>query len=364
MQCIGRLDGTVDVCALHPSVSRIHCRLGFDADGSFYVEDNNSTHGTFINKRKLLSNVPTKVGAGSTIRLGTSTRLYHVERVSNRVPTAGSALQPDDMSNEISRESTEASIAHQMGWGMDRSELAPSTIAPSDPQPSNSMGHRKAMLGAPGSDQPQASTASHKDVSIGPDDNDMDERDAREQEVVARMMVARGESSTTGVRGGSGITSGSGSRGAKDRGETEEGAVVDRSRGAGSAYAVLPRSMRRPAGASGAGVTLDDAIGSRSVGRKRRYADSGVTSAGELAADCEEADAQGDAKRSRSEGHNSNSSSNDGIASGSGSSSKTKMKSKGKFGSFRRLGGNRNARTLATNDEIDQSHRSKSIAGN
>lgn len=50
---VGRLP-TCDFPMEHPSLSRLHAVLQFrGADGAAFVYDCNSTHGTFVNKRKV-----------------------------------------------------------------------------------------------------------------------------------------------------------------------------------------------------------------------------------------------------------------------------------------------------------------------
>lgn len=72
---LGRAEDA-DVPAAHPSVSRRHAELLFRADGSAYVRDLHSTHGSFVGRARLPPGeiVPLRIGA--PLRLGQSTRAY------------------------------------------------------------------------------------------------------------------------------------------------------------------------------------------------------------------------------------------------------------------------------------------------
>ena len=74
---IGRAE-EADVPAAHPSVSRRHAQLLFRADGSAYVRDLRSTHGTFLGRGRAQlppgEIVPLRIGV--PLRVGQSTRSY------------------------------------------------------------------------------------------------------------------------------------------------------------------------------------------------------------------------------------------------------------------------------------------------
>lgn len=56
------------------NVSRDHCEITYD-EGVFYIVDRNSTHGTFVNERRLAPNTRNPLRDGDMIRLGTTTVL-------------------------------------------------------------------------------------------------------------------------------------------------------------------------------------------------------------------------------------------------------------------------------------------------
>lgn len=78
---IGRLPGC-DVTLEHPSISRYHAILqyrGQSEDGEdtgFYVHDLSSTHGTFVNKRKVPPKTYIRLKVGHVLKFGGSTRLF------------------------------------------------------------------------------------------------------------------------------------------------------------------------------------------------------------------------------------------------------------------------------------------------
>ena len=65
-----------DVVLEHPSSSRFHAAIQFARGGSeAFVFDNASTHGTFVNKRRLKARVHAPVFVGDQIRFGQSSRI-------------------------------------------------------------------------------------------------------------------------------------------------------------------------------------------------------------------------------------------------------------------------------------------------
>lgn len=76
----GRLQ-TCDVALEHPSVSRYHAVLQYcPGDGTrhkgFYVYDLGSTHGTFLNKKRITAKVYYKMDIGHILKFGGSSRLH------------------------------------------------------------------------------------------------------------------------------------------------------------------------------------------------------------------------------------------------------------------------------------------------
>ena len=90
---LGRASDMVDIVLQHESCSRQHARVAFDSSGVPWLRDLNSTHGTYVNKKKLPDKACGKVesssrqpGArgvvlypGDVVSFGASTRLFCVE---------------------------------------------------------------------------------------------------------------------------------------------------------------------------------------------------------------------------------------------------------------------------------------------
>ena len=71
---LGRHSSTADLVIEHPSVSRQHAVLQHRDSGEVYLMDLGSTHGTFLNKKKLEPQMYVPLRIGSTVKLGASSR--------------------------------------------------------------------------------------------------------------------------------------------------------------------------------------------------------------------------------------------------------------------------------------------------
>merc|ERR1712127_784383 len=71
----GRLK-SVDIPTDHQSISRQHAVLQFRDNTSVYLYDLNSTHGTFINKRRIPPHTYAEIHVGDLLSFGASTRKY------------------------------------------------------------------------------------------------------------------------------------------------------------------------------------------------------------------------------------------------------------------------------------------------
>lgn len=74
----GRMTPACGLVLQHPSVSRVHAALQFDAHGALFLRDLGSTHGTFVNKRRLPAHEFVRLHIGDVVAFGESTRLYAV----------------------------------------------------------------------------------------------------------------------------------------------------------------------------------------------------------------------------------------------------------------------------------------------
>lgn len=101
-----------DVITEHPSCSRLHCVLQFRGESSdVYLYDCGSTHGTFVNKRRLKGHAFCPLRVGDQIRLGQSSRMY--------VLNGPADLMPEE---RLSQKKLEEILAKQRGDRAEESE--------------------------------------------------------------------------------------------------------------------------------------------------------------------------------------------------------------------------------------------------
>ena len=108
----GREEPSVDIVTSHASCSRQHARIAFDESGVAWIRDLQSTHGTFVNKRRIppqacgkyevdeATPAGSKPGARGVVlypddivQFGASTRLYQVEGPEEQSRTAAKVRQ-------------------------------------------------------------------------------------------------------------------------------------------------------------------------------------------------------------------------------------------------------------------------------
>ncbi|GMH38668.1 hypothetical protein BSKO_06552 [Bryopsis sp. KO-2023] len=79
-----------DVLIEHPSASRCHAVIQFNGhSGEAFLFDAGSTHGTFLNKRKLKPNAYAPLSVGDMFKIGASTRLYVFSGPTDLMPQEG-----------------------------------------------------------------------------------------------------------------------------------------------------------------------------------------------------------------------------------------------------------------------------------
>jgi pSer/pThr/pTyr-binding forkhead associated (FHA) protein len=137
-----------DVVLEHPSSSRTHAVIQFARGGAeAFVFDNASTHGTFVNKRRLKARVHAPVFVGDQIRFGQSSRVFVVAGASELMPEEGLSRDErrrlralEKMSEAERTRSSGSSGAHGLDassrdargggdWGMDDEDDRPSESA-------------------------------------------------------------------------------------------------------------------------------------------------------------------------------------------------------------------------------------------
>jgi len=74
----GRNKDLSDIVLQHNSISRQHCAVVHGASGNMYCVDLGSSHGSFVNKKRLSGEKREVLKDGDIIRFGASTREYHV----------------------------------------------------------------------------------------------------------------------------------------------------------------------------------------------------------------------------------------------------------------------------------------------
>lgn len=74
----GRMETVCDLALAHPSISRVHAALQFDEQGALFLYDMRSTHGCFVNKKRVLAEEFVRLHIGDVLVFGESTRLYAV----------------------------------------------------------------------------------------------------------------------------------------------------------------------------------------------------------------------------------------------------------------------------------------------
>ncbi|XP_052204825.1 uncharacterized protein LOC127809782 [Diospyros lotus] len=122
--------GRVDLCDFvleHPTISRFHAVLQFKRNGSAYLYDLGSTHGTFVNKNEVKKRVYVDLHVGDVIRFGHSSRLYIIQGPAELMPpesdlkgirNARMRDEMQDMEASLVRARVQASLADGISWGM------------------------------------------------------------------------------------------------------------------------------------------------------------------------------------------------------------------------------------------------------
>ncbi|MCQ2522354.1 MAG: FHA domain-containing protein [Lachnospiraceae bacterium] len=73
---VGKMEGSVDFCIRDGSISRMHARF-VEKNGRVYIEDCNSTNGTFVNGMRLNEEESVLIESGDEIRFGKVCFEYH-----------------------------------------------------------------------------------------------------------------------------------------------------------------------------------------------------------------------------------------------------------------------------------------------
>ncbi|TMW59015.1 hypothetical protein Poli38472_007160 [Pythium oligandrum] len=99
---IGRNAVACDIVLNHCSISRLHAAIIHHKDGSTYLVDLGSFHGTFIDDMQLKALQPTLIVHGSVLKFGASSRSYSFRSFESReqiveIVQSRIGLEPDEM---------------------------------------------------------------------------------------------------------------------------------------------------------------------------------------------------------------------------------------------------------------------------
>nr|CCA16643.1 conserved hypothetical protein [Albugo laibachii Nc14] len=98
-QIAGRMKEGCDVHFNHPSISRTHAVFQFDEQGKLFLMDLKSTHGTFLNKKRIHPGKFYALNVGDLLRFGDSTRLYAICGPSELLPNELGRAQKGKVNN-------------------------------------------------------------------------------------------------------------------------------------------------------------------------------------------------------------------------------------------------------------------------
>ncbi|CAI5483687.1 unnamed protein product [Closterium sp. Yama58-4] len=113
----GRQTTTCDYVLEHPSLSRQHAAVVHRKNGSVFVIDLGSVHGTYVSNERLLKDIPVEIEPGQSLRFAASTRTY-VLRKAIPQPPPPSPLPPAAAATDLatSEEAPFAATAATTAW--------------------------------------------------------------------------------------------------------------------------------------------------------------------------------------------------------------------------------------------------------
>ncbi|GAX81620.1 hypothetical protein CEUSTIGMA_g9048.t1 [Chlamydomonas eustigma] len=121
-----------DIVVEHPSASRLHAVIQYNGDTKeACLWDCGSTHGTFLNKARIRSQVYVPMPVGSTFKLGQSTRIYVFNGPQELMPEEGLSKQQrrqlanleyakkmQEKDKKVAAAQMAAAVTGEMSWGM------------------------------------------------------------------------------------------------------------------------------------------------------------------------------------------------------------------------------------------------------
>ncbi|CAH0479939.1 unnamed protein product [Peronospora belbahrii] len=111
---IGRRENVCDLLLVHSSISRLHAVLQFNEQGILYLYDLHSTHGSYVNKKQVVSKEFIRVQIGDILAFGDSTRLYAVCGPQELLPVEYESVKLASFREKVIKEREEE---HGASWG-------------------------------------------------------------------------------------------------------------------------------------------------------------------------------------------------------------------------------------------------------
>jgi pSer/pThr/pTyr-binding forkhead associated (FHA) protein len=115
--CAGRQADAVDIPLDHPSASRQHAVIQHRSGGLVYVFDLGSTHGTFVNKKRISAHVHVPLHIGDVVKFGESSRLFilngpeELRPPEQDMPSSSSAIFTSSSSSAAANQAKQALAA-------------------------------------------------------------------------------------------------------------------------------------------------------------------------------------------------------------------------------------------------------------
>ncbi|KAL8006378.1 putative forkhead-associated (FHA) domain, SMAD/FHA domain superfamily [Plasmopara halstedii] len=109
----GRMATVCDWTLAHPSISRTHAALQFDQQGALFLYDIRSTHGCFVNKKRIPVEEFVRLHIGDVLGFGESTRLYAVCGPPELLPAEYESLNLEKFRERLKRKDDQREVS----WG-------------------------------------------------------------------------------------------------------------------------------------------------------------------------------------------------------------------------------------------------------
>lgn len=123
---LGRMAPICDLVLDHPSISRQHAVLQLNQENQLFLQDLNSTHGTFRNKTRLEPRVFEPVTVGDIFTLGQSSRKFCITGCATLLPeeieSSGRKAFRDQVASISAEEGEQHALSSGISWGITSQE--------------------------------------------------------------------------------------------------------------------------------------------------------------------------------------------------------------------------------------------------